>query len=144
MAAITWGGIGTPLVELGSRLMGIDGPGSGGIGRAADVDEVDAERLIVSGLSPVRLVGVELALFPGAMLAGDGSIGGVACDLGANIPTVDPAGGFCSASAAAVAIELLHLTISLSISPSRWVRTEYVIFRPWMNASIIQLQETST
>ena len=119
IADMTWGGIGAPLVELGSSVMGIDGPGSEGIGRAADVDEVDAERLVVLGVSPARLVGVELALFAGAMLAGDGSIGGVACDFSASSPVLDPAGGFSSASAAAAAIELLHLLINLSISPSR-------------------------
>lgn len=50
----------------------------------AEDDEIEADRISEEMGVPSRLVGVEFALLAAPILAGDGSIGGVDCDLAPN------------------------------------------------------------
>jgi hypothetical protein len=83
--------------------------------RVADV-EAD-ELLAVLGVPFARFMGVELALFVGAMLAGDGSMGGVGCEPGTDWPAECSDG--LSTSAAAAAARALHSVTIFSMSGSR-------------------------
>jgi hypothetical protein len=73
-------------------------------------------------------MGVEFALLTGAMLAGEGSMGGVGC------PSA------FSALLLSIAISAFIFAHMRSISGSMTVFAEKKNFRPWMNPSIIQIK----
>jgi hypothetical protein len=86
-------------------------------------------------------MGVEFALLAGAMLAGEGSIGGVGCELRDSwpaLPTVPFISAF-SASLLRTAISAFNFAHVRSISGSTTILAVKQNLRPWMNPSIIQL-----
>lgn len=97
----------------------MDSETCGGKGLGTDVDDAEAERPAVRfGVPSALLAGVELALLAEAMLAGDGSIGGVRCG------PLDPEVDCCSAAAtAAAAMPVLASLAILSIARSSCFRT---------------------
>jgi hypothetical protein len=100
---------------------------------ACELEPETEELVAVLGVPFARPMGVELALV-GAMLAGEGSIGGVGWDDN------DPEGPVDAFSSAAAAAMLLHCVNNLSTSALMRVDVEYVNMRAWIKASIIQLE----
>lgn len=151
-AAATCAGGGADLYFSGMREGGMEegqAPvfGAGALELEVDDDDEDAAEALVERGVPLALpVGVELALLAGAMLAGEGSIGGVRDDGDAPAPDApdpdpdpDPDAGLLSASAQASATSPLYVSTSFVVCASRKYFAWYAELRPWMKPSIMYL-----